>query len=178
MLILLVGLPSSGKTTAARIMEKMGFQVVSSGDVVREEIEARGLPYTVENDIKITRWFHEGREDLLLKRLITRSKSDRMVWDGPRSIEQLESLKKMGESPVIIAIRSDFDSRLIREMRRNRFTRFTDEDMKKRDEQHVNMGTKELMERADYTIDNTSLTKEELASEIRKILKTRGIKNI
>jgi dephospho-CoA kinase len=177
MLILLVGLPSSGKTTAAKILEEMGFQILSSGDVIRDEIKSRGLNYTIENDKKITQWFHEeGREALLLDRVLARAKSDKLVWDGPRSTEQLENIKeRTSKKPVIIAIKSDFQSRFRRDLGKNRFSGLTAEDMKRRDEQHLDIGTRELMERADFTIDNSSLTKEELRQELERILEDMGL---
>jgi len=175
MLILLVGLPSSGKTTAAQILKEMGFSVISSGDIIREEVKKRGLPYTIENDTKIRKWFHEeGREALLLKRLLERARGENLVWDGPRSTEYLEELKEKMGKPVIIAIKSDFKSRFKRDLEKNRFPDLTKERMEKRDKQQLDTGISELMERADHVIDNTNLTKEELKKKIEKILKKSG----
>jgi hypothetical protein len=146
--------------------------VVSSGDVIREEIRKRGLPYTLENDAKIRKWFHEeGRETLLLDRLLGKARGDNLVWDGPRSTEYLEELEKRICKPVIIAIKSEFKSRFERDLHKNRFSDLNKESMEKRDEQQLEIGIRNLMERADYTIDNTSLTKEQLKKEIKRILR-------
>jgi dephospho-CoA kinase len=177
MLILLVGLTSSGKSTAAKILEEMGFSVVCTGDVIREEVKNRGLEYNKENDVKISEWFNEHGEELVVERLSNKLKGDKMVIDGMRSPEMLEKLEEItGKGPIIINIKADVDSRFRRERKRKKFYGFTKEDMQRRDDAHMNIGTRELIEKSDYTIDNTNLTKEELKKEIKRILKDRGMK--
>ena len=172
MLILLVGLTSSGKSTAADILSEMGFSVASTGDVIRDEIKNRGWQYNKENDVRVSRWFNEeAGEKEVIKRLRSNLQGDKKVIDGIRSHEMLEKLVEyFGENPVIIAIRADSESRYLRECERKKFTGFTREDMEKRDDAHLKMGTGEMMKMADYTIDNTSLTKEELRKELKSIL--------
>ena len=95
MLILIVGMPSSGKTTAARILGEMGFSVASTGDVIREEIKRRGLPYTKENDRKVADWFHEeGREKIVIDRLLKKVSGEKIVIEGLRDPKQLKELER------------------------------------------------------------------------------------
>jgi len=171
MLILIVGMPSSGKTTAAQIFEEMGFSVASTGDIVREEIKSRDLPYTKENDREVADWFHEGdREALVIERLLDKVKGDKIVIEGLRSDEQLYKLEEKTEKvPVIIAIKASFESRLKRELAKKRFTDMTREDLEKRDMAEMRLGEGELMEKANYIIDNTNLTKEELKKILEDI---------
>src|SRR4030042_1555446 len=138
MLVLLVGLTSSGKSTAAKILEEMGFSVACSGDVIREEIRKRGLPYTKENDVKICQWFNEQGEELVVERLLHRLKGDKIAIDGIRSPKMLGKLKKItGQKPVIVAIKADFKSRYSRECERRKFSEINKESMKKRDQAHI-----------------------------------------
>ena len=65
--------------------------------------------------------------------------------------------------------------RFQRECERKKFTGFTKEDIENRDRVHLNIGSKELIERADYVIDNTNLTKEQLKQELKRILKNTKI---
>ena len=44
-IIVVVGRPASGKTTVLEMIEKMGFSIASTGDIIRDEIERRGLQY-------------------------------------------------------------------------------------------------------------------------------------
>lgn len=173
MLILLVGMPSSGKTTVARILAEMGFSVASTGDVIRDEIKRRDLPYTKENDRKVSDWFHDGREDLVVERLLERLEGDRKVVDGLMDPEQVKKIRKAtGEDPVIVAIKADRDSRMKREMKRKRFEDVTEEYFRKREEAEKRLGRDRLLEMADYTIDNTDLTREELKSRLKELLKS------
>jgi dephospho-CoA kinase len=178
MLIVIVGMPSSGKTTVAKILGKMGFSVASTGDVVREEIKNRGLPYTKEIDRKVADWFHEeSRERVVIKRLLGKLKGEKRVIDGLRDPKQIEELERItGERPVLIAIKSSFESRVKRELDKRRFEDITREDVEKRDRAELRLGEGELIEKADYTIDNSSLTKEELRRELEKIMKDIGLK--
>lgn len=179
MLILLVGLTSSGKSTAAKILEEMGFSVACSGDVIREEIRKRGLPYTKENDVKMAKWFNEQGENLVVERMLHRLKGDKIAIDGMRSPEMLQKLEEItGQKPVIVAIKADFGSRYQRECERMKFPDKSEEAMKKRDQAHIDIGARELIERADYTINNTSLTKGELRARLKEIIKNLEIKNI
>ena len=173
MLILIVGMPSSGKTTAAKMLEEMGFSVASTGDVIREEIKRRGLPYTKENDRKVADWFHEeGREKIVIARLRSKLKGEKKAIDGLRDPKQLKELeRKTGKRPVIIAIESGFESRVKRELAKKRFSDITEEDLEKRDQAELKLGEGELIKKANYVIDNTNLTTEELKEEIEKILK-------
>ncbi|MCK4635016.1 MAG: AAA family ATPase [Candidatus Aenigmarchaeota archaeon] len=177
MLILIVGMPSSGKTTAAQIFEEMGFSVASTGDIVREEIKSRDLSYTKENDREVADWFHEeGRETLVIERLLSKLKGKNKVIEGLRDPKQMERLEnKTGKRPVIIAIESSFESRLKRELAKKRFPDMTREDLEKRDQAELRLGEGELIGKADYTIDNTNLTKEELKEELKKILEDINI---
>lgn len=177
MLILIVGMPSSGKTTAAQIFEDIGFSIASTGDIVREEIKNRDLPYTKENDREVADWFHEGgREALVIERLLDKVKGDKTVIEGLRSDEQLHKLEENTEKvPVIIAIKASFESRLERELAKKRFPDMTRKDLEKRDMAELRLGEGELIEKADYTIDNTNLTKEELKEELKKILEDINI---
>ncbi|UCG94980.1 MAG: AAA family ATPase [archaeon] len=172
MLILIVGMPSSGKTTAAKIFKEIGFSVASTGDVVREEIKNRGLAYTKETDRKTADWFHKkGRERIVINRLLDKLKGEKKVIEGLRDPKQIEELeRRTGERPVLIAIKSSFESRIKRELAKRRFEGITREDLEKRDRAELRLGEGELIEKADFTIDNSSLTKEELRREVEKIL--------
>lgn len=55
-LLLVVGLPASGKSTVAQLLGSYGFAVVSAGDYVRDVCSAKGLEPSAEN-LEIT-----GRE--------------------------------------------------------------------------------------------------------------------
>ena len=44
-----VGLPASGKGEFSRVAREMGIPIVVMGDVIRNEVQAAGLPLTDQN---------------------------------------------------------------------------------------------------------------------------------
>ncbi len=175
MIIILVGLPSSGKSFAAEMLGRMGFYTVSSGDIIREEIRQRGMEYSKETDRKMADWFYkEGREPLIVERLLEKAESN-LVIEGLRSVEDIEELKRRNKKFVIIAIESSFDSRLEREKKRERFPGFSKKDLEERDMAELRLGVGKLMKMADYVIDNTNLTKEELRKKLIDVLEDINI---
>ena len=58
-MVVLVGMPGSGKEEFAKIAQKRGFSIVRMGDTVREETKKRGLEL---NDRNVGRLAHEERE--------------------------------------------------------------------------------------------------------------------
>ncbi|MEM4298410.1 MAG: AAA family ATPase, partial [Nitrososphaerota archaeon] len=49
LILCITGMPGAGKTTAARALQRLGFELISLGDVVREEASRRGLEPTDAN---------------------------------------------------------------------------------------------------------------------------------
>ena len=108
---------------------------------------------------------------MVIERLLSQLKGKNNVIEGLRDPKQVKELeKKTGKRPVIIAIKSNFEFRLKRELTKKRFHDMTRKDLKKRDIAELKLGEGELIKRADYVIDNTNLTKEELKEKINKIL--------
>lgn len=173
MIIVIVGKPASGKTTAVKALGKMGFSTASTGDVIRDEIKRRGWEYNKENDAKIGSWFHQGnRELLLIKRLLEKTKGDKVALEGLRDPKQLKELKRRTEEkPVTIAVKTDFKERVKRVEKRKRFESETEEYLREREKRELSQGEGELIEKADYEIDNTNLTIEEFRQEIRNLVK-------
>ena len=177
-MILIVGLPGSGKSTVANyIRERFGAGIFISGDIIREEIKRRGLRYTPENDSKIAHWFHtSGREKLLINRLwakIRKSKKEIIVIDGLRSDDQLRRLVKLAKSKTfIISIVASQNVRVKRELKRGRFGKNESAKyVKFRDKLEKSHGIMTLMKKADYTIDNTHLSVRQGNARTYKIIK-------
>jgi len=177
-LILIVGLPGSGKSTAAEIIKKkFNADIVHSGDIIREEIKKRGLDYTPKTDAFFAHWFHtSGREKLLVKRAwnkIRKSKKKIIVIDGFRSPKDLFYLKKFAKTkPFIITVNASFKVRANRELKR---CRFGEEEsvtyLQIREKLEKKHGIEELMKKADFEIDNSRLTIKQMEGKIAKLIK-------
>jgi dephospho-CoA kinase len=176
-IVLVVGLPGSGKSTVANfIRDNYKARIFLSGDIIREEIKRRNLAYTPENDSKIAHWFHtNGREGLVVKRLwskIVKSGKKLVVIDGLRSETQLGILEKTAKTrPFVISVIASQNVRVKRELSRGRFGKKESvKYVKFRDELEKGHGIMGLMARADYKIDNTRLSVRQSNYKIKKIM--------
>jgi len=163
-LIAFVGLPLSGKSTAAKVAEELGIPVVVMGDIVREEVRRRGLELTDENAGKIATELREKEGmDAIAKRCIPiiREKAKEkgiVVVDGIRGIAEVERFKKeFGDDFILINIESPIELRFERALKRKRDDDIkTIEELKKRDERELSWNMGEAMKVANFTIENAS----------------------
>ena len=171
--IALVGLPGSGKSEAAALLEKKGFTRIRFGDSTDAEIEKRGLPPGEESEKHI-------REDLrkeigmhayafLNLSRIKEAKGD-VVIDGMRSLEEYEYLREELADLVVIALYVPQQIRYER-LEKRKVRPITKEESKKRDiaeiEQLNIMGP---IAHANYTIINDAAIND-LEKKIDTILK-------
>ncbi len=177
-LILIVGLPGSGKSTAADFIKKQfNADIVHSGNVIRQEIKKRGLKYTPKADALIAHWFHTGgREKLVVERVwekIKKSKKKLIVIEGLRSDEQLKYLEKIAKTkPIIISIVASFKVRVKRELKRRRFGKNESiRYLKFREVLEKSHGIEGLLKKTDYTIDNSELSIKQTNAKLSKLMK-------
>lgn len=91
--IMLAGLPGSGKTIVADYLVRKGFERLVMGDVVRNRLLKKGLPVTREtmmNEAKLIRkdLGPAGVAELLVKEIEEKNLRPPMVIDGLRSIDE------------------------------------------------------------------------------------------
>ncbi len=176
-IILIVGLPGSGKTYAAEfIRKKFDAKVIHSGDIIREEVKRRGLKYSPSADAAVAHWFHSyGREALIIQKVyekIKRSRKKLIIVEGLRNIDQLQILEDLLNHKVsVIRINCHFNRRWKRELERGRFGKGeTKEYIKNRDISERHHGIDRLMRSAKYKIDNNG-TKKQFETKIRKMVR-------
>ncbi|NIO44099.1 MAG: AAA family ATPase [Candidatus Aenigmarchaeota archaeon] len=178
-LVVIVGLPGSGKSTVAEFIKKeFNADTVHSGDVIREEVKNRGLEYTPENDALIADWFNETEEGerSLVQRVwdkVKDSEKDLILVEGFRATGNIEFLEEVAKiKPIVIAITASFNVRVQRELKRGRFGKEEGINyLKLREKQEKKHGIENLINNADYTIDNSGLNKEETNAKISEIIK-------
>lgn len=178
-LILIVGLPGSGKSTVAEFIKKeFNADIVHTGDVIRDEVKRRGLEYTPENDALIADWFNatEKGERLLVQRVwdkTKKSEKDLIVVEGFRATGNIKILEKIAKiKPTVIAITASFNVRVQRELKRGRFgEQESKKYLKLREKQEKRHGVEYLIKSADYTIDNSKLNKKQTNNKISEIIK-------
>lgn len=179
LVIVITGLPGSGKSYAAEVIKKnFSSVIVHTGDIIREEIKRRGLDYTPRTDAFVAHWFHTGgRAKLLVKRTWNKVKKSRkkiIIIEGLRSYEQFKYLKKIAKTkPIVIVVTASFRIRAKRELERGRFGKEgTMEYLKYREKLEKSHGIMGLIKKADYKIDNTKLTKGQMENRIVKLIKS------
>jgi len=170
--IALVGLPGSGKSIVAGMLEKRGFIRIRFGDTTDAEMKKRGLRPGEESEKLV-------REDLrkeigmhayafLNLERIRKAKGD-VVIDGLRSLEEYEYLKDELPDLVVIAVYAPQDVRYKRMAERAARPR-SPEEAKQRDIDEVqNLNVLGPIAHAEYTLVNDG-GKEELEERLEKIL--------
>jgi dephospho-CoA kinase len=175
--ICVAGMPGAGKSLVTKMAERMGYSVITMGDVVREETEERGLPPTPENTGAIMLKLREEEGSAAVaRRCIPRIESARsriVVIDGLRSLNELEEYKRHFEKSVLIAVHASPETRFRRLFRRRRsddprgWATFNERDMR---ELSVGLGSAIVL--ADYLIMNEGTrteTEKKILDVFRKV---------
>jgi len=163
-----VGMPASGKTEAAEVAREEGVPVVSMGDVIREEVELRGLEPTDKNMGRVGVALREKEgDDAVARRCASeiRSKDEPVVVvDGVRSADEAEFFREEfgdGDDFVLVAVDAPFETRLERVRERGRSDDINAaEELRERDERELGYGMGEAIDEADMTIENDGSLKE------------------
>ncbi len=162
-IIAFVGMPASGKSEAARVAQRRGIPVIVMGDVVREEVEKRGLD---PSDVNIGGLADQLRAaegmDAIAKRCVPAIRklygtADTVVIDGIRGLTEVDCFRcEFGDDFMLIAIDTPINTRLKRISGRKRSDAITSmESLKARDEREMRWGIIEAIASADRVIRNT-----------------------
>lgn len=177
--LVLAGLPGSGKSVASDIAKSMNIPIIIMGNVIRRETAERGLEPNSRNIGMVATDLREKfGDDVVLQRIwpiISQElKNNNLVLiDGMRSIAERDALVQlMGFEPEILAILASENirnSRLIQRKRSDDLDIQSVTENKKiikqineeknhaiseRDAREKGWGVESLLERANYKIDN------------------------
>jgi dephospho-CoA kinase len=112
------GMPGSGKSLIVEVAKERNYDIVMMGDVVREEIQKRGLPSTPENIGKTMLELRqlEGKA-VIARRCVPKIKETqklKVLVDGVRSLDEVEEFKKNFPKFSIIAVHASPETRFKR----------------------------------------------------------------
>ena len=163
LIVCITGMPGSGKTTVAEALSKSGFQIISMGDVIREEAKRQGLPL---NDVSLGKLMLKLRKELglgAIAHLMARKMqhdSGLVAIDGLRSMAEVEVLKKHGVVKVL-AIHAPKESRFrfLKERKRTDAPDSQDE-FDTRDKREIDVGIGEAISFSDNVITNDGTIKD------------------
>jgi dephospho-CoA kinase len=174
--IVITGMPGSGKTEALTVAEELGIHVFRMGQCVVDEVKARGLKDDSEHVPKIA---HEMRQThgprIWAERTVEKVRAAKpgktIIIDGSRSGEEIETFREeWGNDLVIVAIHTSPGLRYERLMKRGRKDDPAAlEKIKERDARELGWGLGEVISLADTVIINDG-TLDELHRNIREIL--------
>ncbi len=160
-IIELTGMPASGKSTLAAMLEKKGIKVVRMGDAVRREMLEKGMKL---NNVTLRKYVVSVRRkfgnnyilNLVKKDVdVALKTSDMVVLDGPRNISEAEYFRKRGYSVFIIGVVADRLQRYERILKRHNSTDMTSlKEFEWREKQELKLGTSEILAFSDFFIHN------------------------
>jgi len=174
--LIFVGLPGCGKTTASSYLEKKNIPAVRMGDVTDKSLKEAGLSATSENEKRIREELRSKYgEDIYAKKTADKVKlllnnHPLVVIDGARSIAEFEYFKKYFPSMKLVFCEVAQDMRY-RRLSQRKVRPLTPAAAKERDISELSrLGLYALRKSADFIINNNG-TKEQLFSDLDELLK-------
>ena len=171
-------MPGSGKTVFTRVARELGLPVVVMGDIVREEVERRGMKPTPESFGKVMldlRRRH-GKGVIAIRCIprILESQSRVVIVDGVRSMEEVEEFRKAFPEFVLVAVHSSPKTRFRRIYARGR----RDDSrawrgFKRRDDRELRVGIGSAIASAELMLVNEG-SLERFEEEVKQVLRRLG----
>lgn len=174
LIVCLTGMPGAGKSTIARGLRGIGYEVASMGDAVRERAKMLGMEPTGENlgslMLKLRRDGGPGAVANLLEPRIRGSASDVVVIDGIRSNAEIEVFR--GICPVrILSVHASTETRYGLLSGRGRSDDpGTPEAFRERDGRELGVGISDSIALADESISNNDTDREGLVEAARGVI--------
>ena len=168
-------MPGAGKGVFRRTVQRIGYPVVTMGDMVREEVKRRNLKPTPENLGKTMLNLRELEGPAAIaKRCIPKLKNatGKIVFiDGIRSLVEVDEFKKHFPNFILIAIHTAPKTRYQRLFRRRRSDDPTNwETFMERDMRELGIGMGAVISIADHLIVNKG-TLPQLRQKIMQVMK-------
>lgn len=175
--LVLTGMPGSGKSEAVKVAEEMGIPVHRMGNLVREMVMAKGFEVNRSNLASVGN--SERKKlgaDIWARRTVrTISKAPIVVIDGTRSLAEVDYFKKeLGESLLVLAVHVSPWTRWQRISKRGREDDPRSfEELRERDAQELEWGLGEVIATADVMLLNEG-PKGHLRGQMRRLLLDLG----
>ena len=153
--VVFVGMPGAGKSTAAGLVaERLGVERWTTGDVIRDTIRARGLPYTPEHDRAVALEF-AARPGEIGRRVAARvaaAPGRIAVVEGFRTRADLEEMKRAHPGLILVSVEVGEARRYARMLERGRAGEDNTAFLRARDRREIATGVREVMRAADLRI--------------------------
>ncbi|HDM23970.1 dephospho-CoA kinase [archaeon] len=177
-ILCLTGMPGCGKSIVKEVALSHGVTVITMGDVVREETAKRGLDPNAENTGKVMLELRKKLGlDAVAKKCIEKlmemdEVSDIVMFDGVRSMHEVERFRTLSKNIVIIAIHSSPKTRFERLHKRGRVDDIRSwEEFVERDKRELSVGIGDVIALADIMLVNEGKSLEEFRREVDKLFR-------
>lgn len=171
--ICITGMPGAGKNEVAKFFEEKDIPIVHMGDVVREEARRRRERITPENLGRISLELRKkfGEEEIARRcfERIGKIKSDVIVIEGIRSLEEIAFFREKLRNVYTIAVHSGQKARFLRLKKRGRgddAKRW--KEFEERDLRELGYGMGSAIALADFLLMNEG-TLEELREKVESV---------
>lgn len=175
----ITGMPLSGKTLAAEILEDQGYSVIDMGDIVRIERDKREIGVEKTNEF-VNEMREEHGQDAIAK--LTQpyleeltEEENKIVITGMRSLEEKQYFEAENDEIETIAIWASEEIRKQRKRERQREEDIKGQKFHQRDLREIENGVGRLMALSDYLIKNNFEEKQKLEQKIRKEILTNEV---
>jgi dephospho-CoA kinase len=174
--VCIVGLPGSGKSEALKTIEKMGIPTFNMGDIVTKiEPARRGIrkvTHDIENEIRqgIRKEHGPAALAVMTAQELEKRGSDFIVIGGLHTFAEMDYFRDRFRGDFhLVAIKASFETRARRSaFRRNR--PMSRGDLEKREMRYrEQFDVQELVEQAEFTINNEG-SREKLSASVRELV--------
>ncbi|NWG09203.1 MAG: AAA family ATPase [Nitrososphaerales archaeon] len=174
-LILVTGMPGSGKSIVKEVAEGLGIPVLTMGDVIRGEVKRRGLKEEVRSYVFVMKDIRRRfGAQIVAKRVgkkLTNIKAKTVCIEGVRSLEEVEYFRRVAKEVHILALVSSFKIRLERLSSRNRLGDLkTEMELEERDKTELKVGMGDVIAKADYYLLNDERPIDDFRRDIRRAI--------
>jgi len=152
-------MPFSGKTIVSDKARQLGIFTLTFDDIVREEMQVKGIIYSKNNLKKMSEWFYNNPREMMRRivdKITESNKPDKIVIEGLISPKQIQDLKdRMNQEEFsILAIHSSPEIRFERANKNINYNIMSYKNIQESDNMGIKMGLSEVIATADHMIIN------------------------
>jgi len=155
-LIIVTGMPGTGKEEFLNVAVEMKIPFIRMGDVVREYYSKRTAQ---QSGMSVGEFAESERKkygyDIWAKRSLERTKGDIFLVDGCRSSDEVDQFRSLTDDVTVVSISSSPEARYARLVKRSRDDAPASlEEFVARDEREMGWGIAKIMALSNVTIPN------------------------